>query len=203
MNRKNFATLATAFTLLGSFSLSAAVKGSSFGIVDFVTCAQDSKFGKQEQESFESLKNQMQSMLQDADRQLQDVAQKLNDPEYMDGLSPEGEKDLKMRYQALSEELQRYQGQYYQVLQQAYMKMGQSIDTRINTASNIIAKDYKIPLILKKEAVFFYDEKFDVTKLIIDRMNEEFESEQKIAATAGSKQEASTVAKIEGAPEAK
>jgi len=173
--------LTTALSLCLASPLLSVVKGSSFGIVDFMTCIQESKVGKQEQEGFEALRNQMQSMLQDAERQLQDVAQKLNDPEYMDGLSPEGEKDLKNRFQALSEELQRYQSQYYQVLQQAYMKLNQSIDMKINTASNAVAKDYKIPLILKKEAVFFYDEKFDITQMVITKMNEEFEQNQKLA----------------------
>ena len=183
MHAKKFISAAV-LGLIFSAPLAAAVKGSSFGIVDFMTCIQQSKVGKHEQEGFEALRNQMQSMLQDVERQLQDVATKLNDNEYMDGLSPEGEKDLKMRFQALSEEMQRYQNQYYQVLQQAYMKLNQTVDMKINTASNVVAKDYKIPLILKKDAVFFYDEKFDITQLVITKMNEEYEHEQKLAQAA-------------------
>ena len=155
----------------------AGIKGSSFGIVDFESCIEDSKFGKKEKESFDSLKNQMLSMLTDTERQLQDVSQKLSDQDYLDSLSPQGEDELKSRFQALSEEMNRYQNQFYQVLQQANMKMLNSMSSRINNASEVVAKDNKIPLILNKQAAFFYDEKFDITTVVIDQMNDSYETE--------------------------
>ena len=118
-------------------------------------------------------------MLGDTEKQLNEVAQKLQDQDYLDGLSPEGETELKGRFQALNEEMQRYQQQFYQVLQQANTKLVQTMASKINDASKSVAKDYKIPLILSKEAAFFYDEKFDITQVVINQLNEEFESDSK------------------------
>ncbi|MCF7806119.1 MAG: OmpH family outer membrane protein [Simkaniaceae bacterium] len=177
MNNKLFTSTLIALSL--SIATHAGIKGASFGIVDFSTCIEESKFGKNERESFESLKKQMISMLTDTEKQLNEVSQKLQDQDYIDGLSPEGEQELKVRFQALNEEMNRYQSQFYQVLQQANMKLMQTMTNKINQASEIIAKDYKIPLILNKEAAFFYDEKFDITQIVVNKLNDEFESQKK------------------------
>lgn len=173
--------LFTLVALVAAFSMEAGVKGSSFGIVNYETCIEESKYGKQEKESFDSLKQQMISMLSDTEKQLNEVAQKLQDQDYIDGLSPDGEQELKNRFQALSEELNRYQNQFYQVLNQAHMKLIHTMQTRISAASEVVAKDYKIPLILNRNAVFFYDEKYDITNIIVTQLDKTFETDQKLS----------------------
>ena len=174
---KFFLTAATILSMSTSgFAIS---KGATFGIVDFGTCIMESKYGKKEQAGFESLKNQIQSMLEDAEKQLADVSGKLQDQDYLDGLSPEAEMELKGRYQALSEELGRYQNQYYQVLNQANMRVVQTMQTHITQASQEVAKDMKIPLVVSKEAAFYYDPNFDMTQLVIEKMNKEFDTNAK------------------------
>src|SRR5689334_25235419 len=101
-------------SLLAASSLvtGALVADANFGIVNFHSCAADSKLGKQEQASFETIKKQMSTLLEDTDKQMQEIATKLNDQEYLDGLSPEAEKELKNKYEALAQDMQRYQNQY-------------------------------------------------------------------------------------------
>src|SRR5580658_4473294 len=125
--------------LLAAFGLTtagfAADAPSNIGIVNFGTCVADSKLGKQEQAAFESLKKQMTTLLEDTEKQLNEIAAKFNDPEFLDGLSPEAEEELKTKFRTLNEELGRYQNQYYQVMNQANMRIMQILATSINTAA--------------------------------------------------------------------
>ena len=157
----------------------AAEPSKAVGIVDFAKCVTDSKRGQKEQSSFETLKNQMTDALQDTEKQLNEIAAKFNDSEYLDGLSPEAEQELKEEYRKLSEEINRYQGQYYQVLNQANMRIIQSLSGIINDASEKVASDNHLHLVLNKEACFFFSDKLDVTSLVIAEMDKSFEIEEK------------------------
>ncbi|MBI5274545.1 MAG: OmpH family outer membrane protein [Chlamydiales bacterium] len=156
-----------------------AIAKQDTAIVDFASCVQESKYGKREQESFESLRKQLHAILDDAEKQLNDVASKLQDQDYIDSLSPNGEQELRMKFQALSEELNRYQSQYYQILQQANMRIIQSIAMQINHASEAVAKNKKIPIVINKEAAFYYDPTLDITKSVISQMDKDFEIAEK------------------------
>ena len=89
------------------------------GVVNFSSCVADSKYGKQEQENFEALRKQMGSMIENTENQLKEISAKFEDPEYLDSISPKTQEELQGKYQALQEEMQRYQSQFYQVLQHA------------------------------------------------------------------------------------
>lgn len=149
------------------------------GIVNFASCMTESKLGKKEQASFESLKKQMTSLLEDTEKQLTEISSKFNDAEYMDGLSPEAEEELKVKFRTLSEEMSRYQNQYYQVLNQANMKILQAMSSNIQAASEKVAKDKRLTMIVNKEACFFYTPQLDVTNLVVAELDKNFEIESK------------------------
>jgi outer membrane protein len=94
----------------------------------------------------------------------------------MDGLSPEAEEEMKARYATLSEEMSRYQGQYYQVMNQAQMKLVQGVGSSVQEASEIVAKNKKLSMIMNKEACFFTNATLDVTSLVIAEMDKQFET---------------------------
>lgn len=167
----------TLLTVLGLATSGFAASVLPMGIVNFGTCVSDSKFGKQEQNSFEALKKQMSTLLEDTEKQLNEINAKFTDPEYLDGLSPDAEGELKVKFQTLSEELNRYQNQYYQVLNQANMRIFQVLAVHINTASENVAKEKKLSLIINKEASFFYNPQLDITADIIAEMDKQFEKE--------------------------
>jgi outer membrane protein len=156
----------------------------NFGIVNFGTCVSDSKLGKQEQASFESLKKQMSTLLEDTEKQLNDLAAKFNDPEYLDGLSPEAEEDLKNKFRTLNEDLSRYQNQYYQVMNQANMRVIQTLSVSINSASEKVAKDKKLYMVVNKDACFYYTPTLDVTSSVIAEMDKNFVLDSKKQADA-------------------
>lgn len=161
----------------------------SFGIVNFGACVSDSKLGKQEQASFESLKKQMTTLLEDTEKQLNDMAAKFNDPEYLDGLSPEAEEDLKTKFRTLNEELGRYQNQYYQVMNQANMRIVQTISGSINAAAEKVASAKKLSMVVNKDACFYYVPGLDITSMVVAEMDKTYAQDSKkqagVQASAG------------------
>jgi outer membrane protein len=196
MSRKFFLTLLTTLGL--SAGALAAEPAPAMGIVNFATCVTDSKFGKQEQASFEALKKQMSTLLEDTEKQLNEISAKFNDSEYLDGLSPEAEEEMKVKFRTLNEDLSKYQNQYYQVLNQANMRVIQTLSVAINTAAEKVAKDKKLAMVVNKEACFFYSPKLDVTPLVIAEMDKTFDQDAKKAETGKAETASASSAKKEG-----
>ncbi|HEY2810579.1 MAG TPA: OmpH family outer membrane protein [Rhabdochlamydiaceae bacterium] len=165
---------AAAISLL-STAPAIAAESPSVGVVNFTTCISNSKLGKQEQSAFESLKKQMSTLLEDTEKQLNDLAAKFNDPEFVDSLSPEAEEEFKAKFRSLNEDLNRYQNQYYQVLNQSNMKLVQTMHSNVNVASEKIAKSQKLALIVNKDACFFISEALDVTDLVVNEMDKTYD----------------------------
>ena len=157
---------------------------NEIGIVNFTSCVTESKIGKKEQDSLENIKNQMANIIKDIENQLNDISGKFNDPDYLDGLTPEGENEQKMKFQALREEYDRYQNQYYQVMQQANMKLVQTVSSYVNSATDKIAKNKNLSLVVNKDACFSFRESFDITQDVIDEMDKVFEEMEKQTAKA-------------------
>ena len=168
-------------------NMHAVEKLPSIGIVNFATCIQESRFGKQEQDSLESLKNQLQKSIEDIHGQLNDAVTKLQDTDYLDSLNPEAEKELKVKFQTLNEELNRYQGQYYQIMQQANMKLIQSMNDLINQASEQVAKKEKLSLVINREEAFHFSETLDITKKVVEELDKRYEDQKKVLDSTQSK----------------
>jgi outer membrane protein len=200
---KNHFFLACATSLLALTSVSdAAESAQNIGVVNFASCITDSKLGKQEQASFEALKKQLSTLLEDTDKQLVEINNKLGDTEFMDGLSPEGEEELKNKFRVLNEELNRYQAQYYQVLNQANMRIVQMLSGSISTAAERVAKEKHLTMVVNKEACFFFSPQLEVTPLVINEMDRVFEQEAKKSPQLPAAQPANTVQKTPEAPNA-
>ena len=163
---------------LSSSAFAGTAKETAVGIVNFATCITESKIGKKEQASFESLKNQLSKSLEGLEKQINEISTKFNDKEYLDGLSPEAEDEMKNKFRSLNEELSRNQNQYYQLLNQAHMRIIQLISANINQAAEKIATEKKLTLILNKEVAFFYAPSLDVTSEVITQMDQNFEETQ-------------------------
>lgn len=179
--KKLYMTLICAMATLAFAIPGHAKEKQPYAVVNFATCISDSKYGKQEQENFEALKKQMHKAVEDLDKQLNETITKIQDADYIDSLSPEGEQELRVKYQNLNEELQRYQAQYYQALQQANMKLIQTLHGHINTASSKIATKENIDLVLNKETAFHFSPALDITAKVVTEMDKAFDVEKKQA----------------------
>lgn len=153
------------------------------GIVNTKKCLEQSKLGKQEQANFEKMKQQMEQVLQDKERILEELESKLNDDDYMDSISDEAASELKRKKRTIRSEGMQLQNQYMQTLQQANMKIIQHLTESIAKASEQVAKDpsmgQPISVIFTDEACTFFTPSLDVSDRIIARMNATFEAEQK------------------------
>jgi len=154
------------------------------GIVNFKQCVEKSKLGKQEQSNFENLKKQMESVLGEKDKTLNDLAAKLNDPDYLDSLSAEAETDLKRKFRALSQELSGQQQEYMQVLQQTNLKVIQNMNDLVTKAANGIAKSEGYDIILNEEGVFSSSPDLDITNKVVASLDADFEKEAASKTTA-------------------
>lgn len=175
MNKKKISLL---ITLILCFCSIATAKDSTIGLVNFSTCITESKYGKEEQASFEQVKTQMTTLISDLEKQLQEIASKFNDPEFLDSLSPEAEQELKAKFQGLNEEYSRYQNQYMQVLNQANMKLIQVMNNHVNQASNSIAKEAKLSIILREDTCFYFADSYDITAKIVKEMDKAYDTTQ-------------------------
>lgn len=174
---KKFFSAALAVALIAGASLSADTLMT--GVVNFTTCVTDSKYGKKEQENFESLRKQMASMIENTENQLKEIAAKFEDTEYLDSLSPKAEEELKVKFQSLQEELGRYQNQFYQVLNHANQQLIQKINNSISNASKELAEKQKFDYVINKEACFYTRPGLDVTAQVIQEMDKKYELDEK------------------------
>jgi len=168
----------TSSILLASLLLAGstfAADNALIGVVNFTTCITDSKSGKKEQENMENVRNQMASLIEDTEKELKEIAAKFEDTELLDSLSPKAEEEMKVKYQALQEDLGRYQNQYYQVLQHAQYQLIQKMSGNIAKAAETIAKQKNLDYVINKEACFYIRSDLDMTNAVITEMDKAFE----------------------------
>lgn len=151
------------------------VEGAEYGFINFKEIVDKSKMGKQEQASFETLKNQMEKVLEEKDKELNDLAAKFNDPDYVDSLSPEAENDLKNKFRQMSQDMSEKQNQFYQALQSAQSKIMAKLAEAIGNASKVVAKNKKIDAFFNQDATFFVDEKLNQSADVISEMDTAFD----------------------------
>lgn len=165
------------FLLLCSQSAFALDSKVMIGIVNFMTCITDSKYGKNEQEQLENIKKQWSSLIEETEKELGEINSKMEDQDFVDGLSPEAEEDLKMKQNAMYQDLAKYQNQLYQILNQANYFLIQKMSNNISKASEVIAHNRRLDVVLNKEACFYNNPKIDITEQVINEMDKNFDKE--------------------------
>ena len=151
---------------------------AKIGIVNFKTCVETSKIGAKEQANFETMKKQMEDVLSEKEKTLNNLAAKFNDADYLDSLSKDAEAEMKHQFRTLSQEMQQHQSQYYQVLQQANFKIIQKIGEAISEASKVVAKNKNLEVILNEEMAFYHDDALDVSKDVVTVMDQQYKEEK-------------------------
>lgn len=182
-------SLASVLLVAPVFAASADLSGKpiSIRIVNFKECVSKSKAGKTEEASFEELKKQMEAVLSEKDKGLNEIADKFEDPDYIDSLSAEAETELKRKFRALSQEVQQQQQEFYQQLSQTNMKVIQKLTDMATKAAETVAKRDKIQLILSEAETFFYAPELDITDEVVKILDEIYEKESKEPTAASSK----------------
>jgi outer membrane protein len=148
------------------------------GVVNFKAIVEKSKAGKKEQQNFETMKKQMETVLEEKEKSLSEMANKFNDPDYLDSLSPEAEAELKHKFRTLSQDMQQQQNQYYQLLQQANFKVIQKMGESISEASKVVAKEKKLDLVVNEEMTFFHASTMNISDDVVKIMDQQYKEEK-------------------------
>lgn len=180
---KKLISLGLATSMMLSVALFAAQSESNaalkVGVINFKLVVEESKFGKLEQGNFETLKKQIEGVVEEKDKARAELAAKFNDPDYVDSLSPEAENELKHKFRLINQELGQMEGQFYQTLNQANVKILQKLDEMVAKAAVTIAKENQLNLILKDDSCFFYDKSQDFSRQVISNLDALYETEMK------------------------
>lgn len=148
-------------------------------VVNFRKVVEASKQGKQHQSSFEGMKSQMETLLQQKEKTLTELQTKLNDSDYMDGLTKDAENELKHKFRAQTQEYAQAQQQFMQTLQQANLKVVEMMNGDVVKASTELARTKGFDIVLNEESLFFYNPTTDISDLVVIEMNKAFDIEQK------------------------
>lgn len=157
----------------------ASTRPLKIAVVNFRKVVEASKQGKQHQGSFEGMKNQMETLLQQKEKTLTELQTKLNDSDYMDGLTKDAENELKHKFRSLTQEYAQAQQQFMQTLQQANMKVIEMMNADVVKAATELARAKGFDLVMNEESLFFYSPTTDISDLIVVEMNKAFDIEQK------------------------
>lgn len=164
---------------LEAAAAAAPSKGMKVGVINFKECVERSKLGQQEQASFEALKKQAEQVLQEKEKEMGNIAAKLEDADYLDSLTPEAEAELKHKFRMLNQELSQQQQQLYQTLSQANYKVVQKLTDIVNNAAEEVAKNMKLDLVLNEDACFYFNESLNITSDTVKVMDDSALSKKK------------------------
>ena len=159
--------------------ISSATAAENLGVVNFKRAVENSRVGKHEKETFEGLKSQIESILQEKEKTLVELSKQVNDPDHLDSLSPEAEKELGEKFMRLNQEFSQVQNQYYQTLQQANMKIVQKLSEQIGRASEKVAIKKDLAFVLNDENCFYCKSSLDVTDEVIKAMDQDWDEERR------------------------
>lgn len=148
------------------------------GYVNFTACVERSKQGQQEKNALEAMKKQMTDALAKTDKELEQIANELKDPDH---LSPTAEEELKQKFQVLSQEYSLYQNQFYQLFNQASYKMRQTLHDEVSAAAEKVREKQNLLLILDEELAFAAHTSIDYTQPVIELMDKQFDLENPAA----------------------
>jgi outer membrane protein len=163
--------------LLAGAVVAPPAEAANYGFVNFKEIIEQSKMGKQEQAMFDALKTQMEKVLEEKDKELNELASKFNDPDYMDSLSPDAENELKHKLRSLSQDMSEKQNQFYQALQNAQAKIMNKLAESISKAAAKVAKEKQLDAVFNQDASFWVTDSANLSAAVVKTMDDEFSAE--------------------------
>jgi outer membrane protein len=152
-------------SLLALLAMTAA--HADYGYVDFGRVLSNSTRAKQEEKTLQSLQKELEDQVTNVEKEIQSLAEKLQDPDYIDSLSQEAEQEQRTRLRAMSEERMRMIQQVTGQFQQAQQRVMQVIGSMVSQASAEVARVKSLSGVLNREAFFYVDPALDCTDAVI------------------------------------
>ena len=154
----------------------AASSTSTIGIVNLRRCLEESALGKKEAAEFEKMKKQFSNSMGKMEEELSSIYSKLQDDDYMEGLSESAATELRKKFEELSAEYNTAQGQYYQILNQSNLKRMQKIMDEVKKASEIVRVQEGLSVLLNEDVVLAIDASADKTDDLIKILDDSFQN---------------------------
>lgn len=154
----------------------AASSTSTIGIVNLRRCLEESALGKKEAAEFEKMKKQFSNSMGKMEEELSSIYSKLQDDDYMEGLSESAATELRKKFEELSAEYNTAQRQYYQILNQSNLKRMQKIMDEVKKASEIVRVQEGLSVLLNEDVVLAIDASADKTDDIIKILDDSFQN---------------------------
>lgn len=155
----------------------------NFGVVNTKKSFENSKLGKQEQANFEKMKNQMESVLHEKEKALEEIEKKLANDDWLDSVPESTINELRSKRKAIRSEGVELQNQYMQTLQQTQVKIVQKLNDLLNKASALVAKEgikgEKLYAIFTDEACTYFDSMLECTDSVVEKMDALYDEENK------------------------
>lgn len=192
---KKWFSLSTALALaLFSFSQVAAdaakapatTSSSKVGVVMIRACFDQSKAGHNARDTLENMNKQMTAALEEIDRQIEEISSQLDDENNRDSMTPEAEKQLQDKFESLSQERELKRMQFSQQMNQSQMMIMQKIYDHVTRASEKVAKEMDLDLIVQEDSTLYFAAGLDVTKPVLQAMDKL--SEEEAAAVEAAKE---------------
>lgn len=161
-------------SLFGSEGTS--IQSQKIGTINLRRCVEESLLGKKEQNELESIKKHYTKSIGKLEEELTAIYNKLQDEEYMEGLSSAACDELKKEFDEKSAEYQALMGQFQQEISQKNTKCLQNLFTKVREAANAVCKNKKLDIVLNDEAVLAISSDYDQTDDVIKILDESFQS---------------------------
>ncbi|WP_206167372.1 OmpH family outer membrane protein [Chlamydia muridarum] len=161
---------------LASSTVFAASSTNTIGIVNLRRCLEESELGKKESAEFEKMKNQFSNSIGKMEEELSSIYSKLQDDDYMEGLSESAAAELRKKFEELSSEYNTAQGQYYQILNQNNLKRMQKIMEAVKKASEVVRIQEGLSVLLNEDIVLAIDTSSDKTDAVIKILDDSFQN---------------------------
>jgi len=174
-----FALAAAACIFMAQAVQSDAGSQTKIGIVNFKKCLETSKVGRSEQARFDELKKQLETQLEEKEKELNDLQPKFKE-DYLDTLTPEAEAELKNKAKTINQEYYQLQNQYGQLMNQTNFQIVQKLNDWIAKAAEKVAKQKSIDVVLNDEACFYSAQSFDISKDVINELDSMHSRDEKV-----------------------
>jgi len=148
------------------------------GIVNFQACVSETKVAQEKQKELEGLEKQFRVRIDEIQKRCKEIDEKLGNEAYIDSISAEAEENLKNERQAEVQKLMSAQNEFQQIMQQQQMAFQQSFVLSLSDAAKQVAKERGHSFVISKDACLFYDDKLDMTKDVVAKVNAVYDAQK-------------------------
>lgn len=143
-------------------------------VADFESCIEKSQQGMNEKKTLEAMGKQISDIMSSKETELVDLSKKLQNPDYIDGLSPKAEEEEIMQMRRLQQEFAQAQQQYQGMVGQAQMQFMEKMMKAVSEASAEVAKNKGFDAVVPQKILFYFNPDMDVTDQVIQAMNKNY-----------------------------